>query len=233
VTLLRKIWPDNLSLAKALPRYLIGSLAIIVGFWFAWFPVFMLLVLIDLLMTGDRGGATDHAIHLLWRGTLYLLIYGCAFWASIGVWRSVATLLGKTRTPAVARVVATAFSLVAMIIILSVGELASIASWRYGLDISDTYDAQRTSDNASLSLKPSARFPLAGFWKQQCDQDVGISIERESRWLNSYHFENCGSSGCGFRGVSSIVDDREYRVVDQNTIEFEDMAKPTLYHRCR
>jgi hypothetical protein len=233
VTLLRKIWPDHLPLTKALPRYLVGSLAIIVAFWCAWFPVFMLLVLIDLVVTGDRGGATpDHAIHLLWRGALYLLIYGCAFWASIGVWRSVATVLGKTRTPAVARAGATIFALVAMLIILSAGELASIASWRYGLDISDTYDSKRTSDNASLSLKPTSKFPFTGFWKQDCDLEVGVAIEKESRWLNSYHFENCGTSGCGFWKVSSIVNDPQYRVIDQNTIEFEDMAKPTLYHRC-
>ena len=158
MTLLRKLWPDNLPLTKALPRYLIGGAAIIIGFWFAWFPVSFLLTLIDFLMTGARGGAVpDHAIHLLWRATLYLLIYAGATWTSIGIWRSVATVLGKTRPPAVARAGATVCALGTLIIILSVGELTSIASWRYDVDISDTYDSKRTSENASLSLKPSAR----------------------------------------------------------------------------
>jgi hypothetical protein len=231
VTILRKFWPDDLPLRKALPRYLIGGAAIIIGFWFAWFPVSFLLILIDFLLTGARGGAVpQHAIHLLWRATLCLLTYGCAFWASIGIWRSVATAL-ETHAP-VARAGATVCALAALIIILSVGESASIASWRYSLDMSDTYDSKRTSANASLSLKPSARFPLTGFWKQQCDEEVGIAIEKESRWLKTYHVENCGISRCGFWKVSSIVHDPQYRVIDQNTIEIEDMAKPTVYHRC-
>jgi hypothetical protein len=231
VILLSKMWPDNLPLTTALLRCIIGGLAIIVGFWVAWFPLSILLTLIDFLMTGAQGGAVpQHAIHLLWRATLYLLMYGCAFWAFIGIWRSVATTL-ETHT-FVARAGATVCALAALIIILSVGELTSIASWRYDLDISDTYDSQRTSENASLSLKPSARFPLTGFWKQQCDQEVGVAIEEESRWLKSYRIELCGTSRCGFWKVSSVVHDPQYRVIDHDTIEFEDLAKPTLYHRC-
>ena len=40
-----------------------------------------------------------------------------------------------------------------------------------------------TSSNASVSVSRDTSFPLTGFWQPSCDkEDVGIAIERESRW---------------------------------------------------
>jgi hypothetical protein len=235
--ILRRFWRDDIPL-PTLRSHVIRGVIIILGVWIAWYPATAVFFIVDLLLTGARGGAVPvHAIHVIYRYGLWILTLGFIATLPIAFWRATATALAKKRGPLITKLGASACALAVVLVFAATGEFVVVMSWLYGFaDPYDSHDQSRTSSNASTSVSREPSFPLTGFWQPSCDkEDVGIAIERESRWLKLYRFEFCGPLGCQFRSESTIVGDPEYRVIDFNTIEFEASTAiryTTIYHRC-
>ena len=69
----------------------------------------------------------------------------------------------------------------------------------------------------------SQTHPLAGFWKgSDCKDPWGWAIGPIDK--DKYYISFCGPGGCfkegTYRPNTSIVGDKEYKVIDQNTIMF-------------
>ena len=69
--------------------------------------------------------------------------------------------------------------------------------------------------------KPSKKFPLGGFWKKSFSHDHGLAIgpAKEGKYFVTF----CGPGGCfkkgSYRSNTTINDDPDYLVIDENTIE--------------
>jgi hypothetical protein len=234
-TFLQSLWSDDTSFSTAVRRCIVAAL-VILGLWVAWRPVGGVVVIGGFLFNGSQGGDSEHGIHMLWRGVQYLFIFGCISTIPIGIWRSTAKRLAPKHSTAIARLAATVCALLAVLTFAGVGEFTLAMGRLHDLDMRDVHDSSRTSKNAAASLDRSADFPLTGFWQSKCGDDVGIAIERESRWLKVYRLEDCGILHCGrARSTTTIYNDPNYRVVDPNTIELNASAEPryrSIIHRC-
>jgi hypothetical protein len=81
---------------------------------------------------------------------------------------------------------------------------------------------------------PTAEHPLAGFWKSGgCADQFGLAIAPAG---GLYSVSFCGPGGCfapgTYRPNTSIVNDSNYRVLDNNTIEVAGRGGFTKYVRC-
>lgn len=85
---LSKLWRDDIPVGD-LANYVARRAAIIVYFGIAWFPLKFLLMILDLLTTGARGGIPD-AGYELWRAAFCLMSLGFIAVAPMTVWRSAA-----------------------------------------------------------------------------------------------------------------------------------------------
>jgi hypothetical protein len=229
--------PKRLVMPRAPWAYVLGGVGIIFGFLVTWIPLWIGLGILELVLSGARGGTVPiHSIHVVWRYTLFLVTLGVAVWVAISAWHSMANALVQKRSRTVAGLEATAGALAAVLVILAAGECARVMSWLYGFDGQDTKDPLRTSANASARLTRDASFPLTGFWQTSCGNGVGFAIEREAPWLPLYRFEACGSFGCGYIEDSTIVRDYNFRVIDRDAIVFwirsGDPRNRPVYHRC-
>jgi hypothetical protein len=218
-------------------KYIFLGMAIIFGFWLTWYPLFIILMVIDLFVTGALGGGVPlHDIHVLWRYTSYLVSVGVTVAIPILIWAGATKATVADGAFLKSKVGATVYALAATIILCAAGEFAHVMSWFNSLDSQDSHDPRRTSTNAATRLERHSSLPLIGFWQTTCDPNgPGITIERETRWLTLYRFDFCSVHGCGLRSYSKIVSDPEFRVIDLNTIEFEPSAVQryrTIYHRC-
>lgn len=89
--------------------------------------------------------------------------------------------------------------------------------------------------DAEQHAQRSDEHPLAGFWKEGgCDDDWGLAIGPMQK--GTYYVSFCGPGGCfsrtDYRPETTIYDDPQYRVVDQNTIEVKGRVDFSTYHRC-
>jgi hypothetical protein len=82
---------------------------------------------------------------------------------------------------------------------------------------------------------PSSDHPLAGFWKQEsCEEPWGWAIGPVSSGL--YYISICGPGGCfdtgEYRPNTTLYDDPNYKVVDQNTLMFQSDSGWSTMVRC-
>jgi hypothetical protein len=91
-----------------------------------------------------------------------------------------------------------------------------------------------TSENIGDHLHPDPAYPLVGFWKDHCEDDFGLAIDRAGEGLYSISF--CGPGGCfapgTYRSNSRIVGDPDYRLVNRNTLEVLGRDGFSTYFRC-
>ena len=91
-----------------------------------------------------------------------------------------------------------------------------------------------TSENVTEHLHPAPGYPLVGFWKDHCEDDFGLAIDRAGD--GSYSISFCGPGGCfapgTYRPNSPIVGDPGYRLVDSDTLEVLGRDGFSTYFRC-
>ena len=99
----------------------------------------------------------------------------------------------------------------------------------------DSLDHSKNSQNIVALLKPDKSFPFIGFWKRDCKDTVGHAIDKTDD--GKYSISYCTSTDCYKPGTripnTSLIDDAKYRILDNNTIEFQ-IADDYYwrYHRC-
>jgi hypothetical protein len=116
--------------------------------------------------------------------------------------------------------------------------VASVA-FLSGVGSVDTNHAKVSCDGVNSSnivehLHPGPAHPLVGFWKDHCDDAFGLAIDQAGDGLYSISF--CGPGGCfevgSYRPNSSIVNDPNYRIVNDDVIEVLGRDGFTTYQRC-
>ena len=90
------------------------------------------------------------------------------------------------------------------------------------LTLSGCAPARQPVDPATLPAPVATeRHPLAGFWKDHCEDDFGLSIAPAAGDMYSVSF--CGPGGCfepgSYRPDTLIVGDPSYRVIDADTLD--------------
>jgi hypothetical protein len=228
MNLIKKLLRGEMSLAKTF--WLFGALgtAAIVFVFYAWDLVQLVLLLVR---------PPDNFFRRMYISTALNLVVTIAFLAvlALSIWRSARRYEGSRSWTVLAKLGVLIFALILLSNTAARVYVGGIVA--LGDDSKDIADPNRTSLNASKSLKRDDRFPYTGFWQVKCDpSNVGITIEGEWRLFKKpYRLEFCGAQGCGLRGYGKIVDDPEFHVIDINTIEFEAspaLVSPVLYHRC-
>jgi pimeloyl-ACP methyl ester carboxylesterase len=206
------------------------GLSVIVGFWATWFPLSIVSGLWDFFAHEGGGGDATHALHRHWRMVLVSISVAVTLIFPVIIFRH---SIGAEFSARLSATFGAALrALVAMCILAMAGEVTYTMSWLFPRDYGEPIDPRRNSTNVANTLKRHPAFPLIGFWKRSCDEDVGIAIERGFPWLSFYRVESCIPYSCGLWGYSKIVNDFDYRVVDQNTLILESMPAPNEYHRC-
>ncbi len=99
----------------------------------------------------------------------------------------------------------------------------------------DSLDHSKNSQNIVSLLKPDNFFPFIGFWKRDCKDTVGLAIDKTDD--GQYSIAYCTSTDCYKPGTrmlnTSLIHDPKYRIIDNNTIEFQIAADYYWrYHRC-
>jgi hypothetical protein len=224
----KRLLRGNVSLVKVFWLFgALGTAAIVFGFY-AWDIVQLALIVV-------RGPTNFH--RTLYVSTAVQVLATAAFIAivPISIWRSARDYEGRPAWRALAKLGALMF--VVILLLNAAGRIYVTGVIAMGDGAKDIADPKRNSVNASTSVKHDVRYPYTGFWQVKCDpNDVGITIEGETRLLKkSYRLEFCGEQGCVLRSYGKIVDDPEFRIIDNDTIEFQAsqaLAAATIYHRC-
>jgi hypothetical protein len=71
--------------------------------------------------------------------------------------------------------------------------------------------------------KPTVTHPFGGFWKRKNQSRFGLAIGPAQGAM--YFFSFCGPGGCSekeqFRPFNTIVDNPDFKIIDENTIEMK------------
>ena len=207
---LSKLWKGELRLAEAFWLWgIVGTLALSIAGQ---------LLLSRLLVSGWIASVLLFTYFLTAVGISYVVF------VSVGIWKSAGRYIGLKLWPWASRAVVVAF---AALNIYSVAVIALHAP-------EDTNDPGKTSNNISDFLEPSAEYPFVGFWKNSCEDDFGLAIDGQHDGLYSASF--CGPAGCfkpgTYRPNTRLIDDPDYRIIDQNTLEVRGLGGFSRYVRC-
>jgi hypothetical protein len=228
VNLIRKLLRGEVSLPRTF--WLFGALgtAGIIFVFYAWDIIQLLLVIVR---------PPENVFRRMYISTALNVLVTIAFLAilTLSIWRSARRYEGPRSWTVLAKLGVLIFALILLSNTAARVYVGGIIA--LGDDSKDIADPNRNSLNASKSLKRDDRFPYTGFWQVKCDpSNVGITIEGERRLFKKpYRLEFCGEQGCGLRGYGKIVEDPEFHIIDNNTIEFEPsraLVSPVIYHRC-
>jgi uncharacterized RDD family membrane protein YckC len=108
-------------------------------------------------------------------------------------------------------------------------------SYKIYLKKKDSMDHSKTSQNIAAFLKPDKSFPFIGFWKRDCNDHVGLAIDKADD--GKYSVSLCTSLRCYKPGTymsnTSLIDDQRFRIVNENAIEVEIIGDYYWrYYRC-
>jgi hypothetical protein len=99
----------------------------------------------------------------------------------------------------------------------------------------DIYDSGKNSANIVQFLKEDPAYPLIGFWKNQCSENFGLSINKVVDGLYSVSF--CGPGGCfkpgTYRPNTKLIGDPAYKIIDNDTIQVKGSDGFVTYKRCK
>lgn len=100
-----------------------------------------------------------------------------------------------------------------------------------------TYLDQNSDTNwhVEKNAVPSKSHPLAGFYKDEsCDDEWGWAIGPVNE--TQYYISFCGPGGCFAEGTyrpnTTIHNDPDYQVIDENTIKFQNTEGWSTHVRC-
>ena len=86
----------------------------------------------------------------------------------------------------------------------------------------DSLDRSKNSQNITAFLKPDKSLPFIGFWKKDCNDNIGLAIDKTDD--GKYSVSYCTSTDCEKPGTglpnTSLIDDPRYRIINVNAIEF-------------
>jgi hypothetical protein len=205
-----KLWKGELRLVESFWLWgVAGTLVLSFGSQF---------LLTQLIVGGFVSGLLFFNFLLIGLGISYLVLI------SVGIWRSATRYVGNKFWSWGSRgVVISVIALNAYI--LSLVAIQSPA---------DTNDPGKDSCNIESYLRPTAERPLIGFWKVACSDNFGIAIDAQQEGLYSVSF--CGPGGCfkpgTYRPNTRLIDDPDYRVIDQSTLEVRGLRGFERYSRC-
>jgi len=98
----------------------------------------------------------------------------------------------------------------------------------------DRNDPGKDSYNIETTLNYDDNYPYVGFWKGDCSQTFGLSINKAED--NMYSVSFCGPGGCfkpgTYRPNTKLVDDQNYRIISIDEIEVKGMDGFSKYYRC-
>ena len=98
----------------------------------------------------------------------------------------------------------------------------------------DTNDPGKSSKNILEYLKSDPDYPLIGFWKNRCQDNFGLAINKAVE--NGYSISFCGPGGCfkpdSYRPDSPIYGDTDYQVIDESTLRVKGRDGFSIYFRC-
>jgi len=138
----------------------------------------------------------------------------------VGIWRSAGNYEGPVLWSWLARI-----AVIVSVISLCMSILNGLRGSR---------DTKRNSYNIESLLEYDKDYPLAGFWKKDCSENFGLAVEKAG--YGKYSVSFCGPGGCFKQGTyrpnTTIVDDPNYRVKDENTLEVKGLNGFSAYHRC-
>lgn len=101
-------------------------------------------------------------------------------------------------------------------------------------EILDNLRTFRCRESLGEAPVRSSEYPLAGFWKDKCSDNWGLAIAPAGNGYYSISF--CGPRRCfepgTFRPNSKIINDPDYRVIDNDTIEMRGKDGWTRNLRC-
>lgn len=97
--------------------------------------------------------------------------------------------------------------------------------------LGSSLDKKKNSHNIQTFLTPDKDFPFIGFWKTKCENDFGLAIEKTADGKYSVSF--CGPGGCFKTRSTTIINDSNYRIIDENTIEQREKSGFQRYYRCK
>ncbi len=201
-----------------------GDLSLPVAFWFGGVAVLVVVmfVLPNFLLALGGAAATESVFISI---AVAILACGYQSLATVGAWRSAGRYAGPKVWALLARMSSP------LLLAVLVAQLVFVI---YMISI-DTDDPSRSSANAASTLKPDPAFPLTGFWKTHCAQNFGLVVEPSGQ-ANTYAVSFCGPGGCFKRGTyrpnTTILNDPNYKLIDDNTIEVLSKDGFTRYSRC-
>jgi hypothetical protein len=194
-----------LELIQVMRRFWRGELPLSGTFWLGWAVPFAATYL--LVATGGWWIINNVGLLTFYSITAALLIYILV--SIVPVWRASVVFAGPKGLLYAARVLALAGGLLPVLVVASI-----VIAF---LTIDDTHDATRTAERTAT---PSESHPMAGFWKQECQQNFGLAIAPADAQTYSVSF--CGPGGCfkpgTYRSNTSLVTDDKYDVVDTTTL---------------
>jgi hypothetical protein len=201
-----------------------GRYGLAFTFWLLWFlpavlfGLILMPVIYPLVYLG-RAMGTDLALKVTYTYFLLVFLYNLLMYISVS--KSAARYQGQRIWPAMANIIVIAS------LILNISFIAYIG-------MTEKIDYGRYIGNIKSLITPDPDYPFIGFWKEDCGDNFGLSIEKAGNGM--YSVSLCGPGGCFkpdiFRPNTSIENDPDYRIIDENTIEIKtgDGFKP--FQRC-
>jgi len=213
--LFKKTWRGEVGLART--------------FWLSWVaPTIILFLLLSsdvyrLFLVKTIQLSIDLSLFVAY--AIPVLFFGYQVFMAISTWRSSTKYDGRKVWPVTAKSV----TVVYMVVLVGINGFLI-----YALKSVDTEDLGKDSSNIALLLESDPEYPLVGLWKTSCDDNFGLSVARAAEGHYSVSF--CGPGGCfkpgTYRPNTSIHDDPNYEVVDNNTIKVKGADGFSVYHRC-
>lgn len=143
---------------------------------------------------------------------------------SIATWRSATNYQGKKW-----RITAKVLIILFWIVVIGINTVPLSKLSNINND-----DPGKNSHNIVNFLIADSQYPYIGFWKNQCDDDFGLSVNKAGNGFYSVSF--CGPGGCfkpnTYRLNTKIIGDAAYKVVDKNTIQVQGLDGFSKYIRC-
>jgi len=205
-----RLWNGELRLAESFWLWgVVGTLTISLGSQF---------LLTRMIVGGFVSGLPFFSYLFVLIGVGYLAL------VAVGIWRSATTYAGPKVWSWLSR------GVVVAVVVLNAYILGIVAI----RSPEDMNDPGKNSCNIEDYLSPTATQPLVGFWKNSCSDGFGLAIDAQKDGFYSVSF--CGPGGCfkpgTYRPNTRLVDDPDYKVLDQNTIEVRGLDGFSRYVRC-
>lgn len=203
---MRSLWKGDIPLWKTF--WLFGVVGVLVlSYAIDW---------LNLAFIKNIPGASIYFVYAL---SVLSLVYLC--FVLVAIWKSATKYVGLR-----------AWSNLSKFVVVSV--VSVNVYFFYLMATIDTNDPGKDSSNIESVLHYDDNYPYVGFWKGRCSEGFGLSIDKAGDGLYSISF--CGPGGCfkpgTYRPNTTLVDDPNYRIINEDEIEVKGRDGFSKYHRC-